>query len=288
MEKKMGIIDDAMAGVNPPKETKPSPSIREDVSNKTHLKSDISELTKAADEQLAKQKKETPVEQEHNPSSGLPVTIDNNEPSHEDVLREILEASSLEVTEEEKSKMLARLAKTDYAIDSIVKLCNGSDCPHYWCPFKAIHKYPNGKICPIERKIAEQWYVEYANVLDIAPGDVKLIQMQQILTLIECELTDLRMKSRIQREGETRLVNAFGLRNGEVVENEEISLAFDIKDKVNKRKDTILKQMLAYPEIRAKYKMADKNTGMTDSRIIIAKAEEILGKTDDKTKDNNE
>jgi len=189
--------------------------------------------------------------------------------------------SSLELTKQQLADLEHDIKNLNVSASTTILRCKGAeDCVYgKFCSLDKIKgTFPIGEICPMEKTIAEISFNEYLVSLNKTMDDVGIIEFNQIMSLIECDLLDMRSRSRLNEEGMTRMVTTFvNHKTGDTAETEELSVMFGIKDRVAKRRDTILKQMLATPEIRAKYKIADVgDRGRKDARQLVKEAREKL------------
>ena len=207
----------------------------------------------------------------------LPVEVQPETPKMEESVDRILSKVNLDITKKERDQIVQHMTHRDINIDSVLRICDGTLCPHFWCPFKIIKKFPLTELCPIEREIAQTITNEYFTSLGLDAAEARIVAADQILALTECHLNEMRNRGILQKEGMTQMKAAFAVKDtGEVIYNEEISIIFDLKERIAKRKDVILKQLLAYPEIRARLKIPNKDEIKNDGRSLIAKAEALL------------
>jgi len=252
----------------------------------------LDELTKKKKEESDKTAKKVAEETEKKDEemvSAIPDVDVSEDPSMHKFAKRFLANiadAHLEVSKDELKEIEKDLNRMNIATSTTILRCKGpKDCVYgKMCALSSSGKYPKGNLCPLEKTIAEIYFGEYLQSLNLSIDDMGIIEFNQIMSLIECDLLDMRARCKLNEEGMTRMVTTFiNSRTGDTAENEDLSLMFAIKEKVSKRRDILLKQLLATPEIRAKYKvasLADKER--KDARQLAksarAKLIEIRGK----------
>jgi hypothetical protein len=147
----------------------------------------------------------------------------------------------------------------------ILKRCPGDNpdrhCEHFAiCPFTSLDgdHFPVGQPCPLERIIADKEMAEYIRMIGLTPDMLPLAIINQIYSLIECDISEIRMRNKINEIGYKTSKPIFAVnKTGEVVEAEEISIEFEIQDRVQRRKEKIMQSLMFTPEIRTKYKVLE-------------------------------
>ena len=166
---------------------------------------------------------------------------------------------------------------------SSILLCPANDkCPHYEiCPFKDSDKFEEikGKKCPFEYNKFVDIVKNMSNAYGIESVDY--VAYQYILEYAELEIIDLRLSNYINKGKHAFImVQEFKAvtENGDVVFGDEISKAYEIKERIKNRKDKILKMLLMTPESKAKVKSKDKGYNHELSKYIdtLKKAAESL------------
>jgi len=184
---------------------------------------------------------------------------------------------AMDISETELTQLVAGFKEFRESISysGIIMKCPGTDkCPHYeMCPFQDIGKYPVSKLCPVERMIADKEMAEYFSLIGSQTIDVNNLPMSiinMIISLVECDLTEIRMRSKLHEGGYTRMRKIFNARGDFLTEEEDICKAFEIKERVSRRKDTIMKSLLFTPEIKKKYKVDDgTEKALTPAEALI-------------------
>lgn len=156
--------------------------------------------------------------------------------------------------------------KTTINYQGILRRCPGDDperhCEHFSiCPFTSLEgdHFPVGQSCPLEKIIANREMAEYIKMIGITPDMIPLAIINQIYSLIECDISEIRMRNKINDIGYKTKKPMFAVnKTGEVVECEEISIEFEIQDRVQRRKEKIMQSLMFTPEIRSKHKVLEQ------------------------------
>jgi hypothetical protein len=159
--------------------------------------------------------------------------------------------------------------------NSIAQICSPNCTIKDTCPYDIIGEAPVGSRCPIELKLAQLLTDEYNLAVserhNIAVEDLEsdIVYYNLIRGLVEADIVDNRLNSAIGRDGFTQDVpSAVNSETGEVFFKQEESVAIRIKDRVNGRKDKLYQQLIASPEMIAKYKI--KSEGDIMNRLLDA------------------
>lgn len=160
--------------------------------------------------------------------------------------------------------------------------CLGANCPvKLTCPLMGIETTDNdgntkivnmaptdGSLCPIEEEIIPELRRQYTkavcNKLGKEPEELDVIHLSSINELIECELHEMRAQGLLQQEGITESYVTAVTNAGEAVFDERINKAFEIKEKVKKRKDRIMQQLMITEEMDVKYRKKGTGDSLTE------------------------
>lgn len=198
-------------------------------------------------------------------------------------IKEILD--EMHLTSDEKTMVDSYLAKVelDPYIMHIIPKCGDKTClfKNLNCPFIAMNKQPFGKPCPLAMGLAmnlrDQWLEAISSRLTPQDNNNKdeynsvrydIVIYRLIVSLIETDLYDIMMDNEMSTNG---LVDPEAscvvLRSGEITYIPGESASSIIHEKIQSRRDTILRQLLLTPEISAKYKLINKNVDSSDEDI---------------------
>lgn len=199
-----------------------------------------------------------------------------------DSVKRVIEASTVNPSGVAltKSQIDNITKKVSYLIkgsgSNIVMGCAGIACPtSRTCPLlnvkgidedgnpTKINIAPVGELCPIENEIYNNLKREYTeavcNMLGREEYELNKVYRTGIIELIECELMEMRAQGYIQKSGLFERAPAMVTKEGDVIEDMRPSIAMDIKDRVKKRKDKIMQQLMITEEMDVRYRKKGKN-----------------------------
>jgi len=153
------------------------------------------------------------------------------------------------LTAEEARKVHYRLqgVKWGGAAAKVPLYCAGEKiCPFAQeCPFVEISKVPVGRKCPIEVELMVFWTARYMKEFEVDSESHSEVGM--IRELVELDIYDLRASMILARpecaEMTKDVVVGFD-REGNPIVNKEIHKAWELKERVKKRKQTILESLV--------------------------------------------
>ena len=146
----------------------------------------------------------------------------------------------------------------------IVMMCPdlSSKCPHLHCPFKEINKLPTHEACPIELAYIDQILRRYLNDILVDEDDMLgIVEYNLIVSLVDCDITDLRIRGLVVQLGYLIDDISANLRTGGSIINKKINPIIDLMKTNDKRKNTILRHLLATPEIKERLNIKRKGDG---------------------------
>ena len=129
------------------------------------------------------------------------------------------------------------------------------------CPFDIMGKAPTGERCPREKRLGDEIYAEYLNAvstrLNIDGDDIKsdIIYHNLIAALVEVDIVRARLQSHIAHHGEViDRVTAVNQETGEAYSVIEESPYMRMLERYEQKRDKLLRQLLATPEMAEKYR----------------------------------
>jgi hypothetical protein len=183
----------------------------------------------------------------------------------------------------EKEWTLAQVKKLSRVItyprenltNSIAQICSPNCTIKNTCPYDILGEAPLGEACPVELQLSKLLTDEYnAAVADRHNIDVKelendIVYYNLIRGLVEADIVENRLNAAIGTDGFIQETpTAVNEETGEVFYRKEESVAIRIKDRVSGRKDKLYQQLIASPEMIAKYKIKTDSDVM--SRLLDA------------------
>jgi len=157
--------------------------------------------------------------------------------------------------------------------------CTGSKCAiRHICPFEAMGIAPVGQECALERISMDQWKTDYIISLNINARDK--IAMGLIDELVEIDIFNKYRFPAVLSENISSFqeeVTRYSDRTGAVVEKrKEVSKAFEAKMLMAKRREVIMKELMATPREKSRIPGRKKNDISSEVQDIMEKAEDAL------------
>jgi len=184
-----------------------------------------------------------------------------------------------------------RLAKLSRAIthprenvvNSLAQIC-GPVCPFKdICPYDITSIAPIGERCPVEIRnskiLLREYLVALGDRLSVEPEDLEndMITFNMVMGIVEADIVTNRLNSILAEKG---LIQedpaAIDSNTSKVYFRDEEAVASRIKERVSKRKDTLFEQLIATPEMQAKYKNKKGNDTIARMSGIMDKLEGLL------------
>lgn len=161
-------------------------------------------------------------------------------------------------------------------LSAIPMTCRGDRCPvANTCPLLSKNLAPEGKPCPIEMAMVQQFFLAYVEELGVDTD--RMVEVSMIRTLVDQEIQYLRTSKILSLEHFIQ-DNVVGVSdNGEPIMKKELHMAVDLQDKIHRRMERIRSQLLATRESRAKAGQAMVDTAQHIANLMddFQKIEEI-------------
>ena len=176
------------------------------------------------------------------------------------------------LTAEEARKVHCRLqgVKWGGAAAKVPLYCGGEKiCPFAQeCAFVEIAKVPVGRKCPTEMELMAFWTASYMKEFEVDPENHSEVGM--ITEIAELDIYDLRASMILSRpecaEMTKDVVVGFD-REGKPIVNKEVHKAWELKERVKKRKQKILECLVGTRKEKYKRDAALKRRSETDPSI---------------------
>jgi hypothetical protein len=193
-----------------------------------------------------------------------------------EVLAEDLEGVMVEedYSPEELQYIRKSISKMSVGAGSTLALeCKGLDiCPFSdRCPFARIGKEPIGKPCPLESVLFAEFMVRFMEEFKVDPSNI--VEVSFCNELAETEILLLRVnKSLAKRENADMLGELSQMtKSGEVIRNDVVSPHLEVREKLLKRRERVIKLMVGDRQEKYKEASARKVKDSQDSTIIQSK-----------------
>jgi len=191
----------------------------------------------------------------------------------------------------EKEWTLGQLKRLYHAIfyprenvsHAIAQVC-GPKCPMKdRCPYDIVGRSPIGERCPLELKFAKRMYEGYIDAVSEQYGtDPQIIRDNVIMHnlingLVEADMIEARLNHTIAHDGfETQIPTAVNEQTGDVYYRDEESVSVKIKERVARRKESLFRQLIATPEMAAKYKRKGSDDAVARQSQILDSLEKAV------------
>jgi hypothetical protein len=207
-----------------------------------------------------------------------------------DIVKYLQEIDQLSVLSEGLSKdqllKLSNVVKVYSmgAAATVIQTCNVNCTSFSRCPLAVIDRAPIGSICPIESQLYSQLLEDYkravaqkiASIESIKEIESDPIILSLISQAVEIDIFQLRVNAQIATAGLVVDVPVLASDDGIQYVLQETA-ASKMKRDLNARKDKVLRQLLATPEMVQKVKSLSKTNTITDQkRLAMDRANEIL------------
>ena len=130
-----------------------------------------------------------------------------------------------------------------------------------------IDKAPIGQECPIELALMNKLKDELVLSLDVDWND--RIERQAVMDLVETEILQARANGILSEEGFI-MENVVGIaeNTGEPIMRKEKHIALEVKDMIYKRKERLLKSLVATKEMKKKLNIGGKDPSKKESDLL--------------------
>jgi len=158
-------------------------------------------------------------------------------------------------------------------------MCGGEEiCPFADdCPLVEIGKVPVARKCPIEVELIAYWTARYMDEFDVYPDNHSEVSM--ITELAELDIYDYRCSMILSQPGNAELTQQIVVgvdAEGRAIYNEDIHKAWELKERVKKRKDKILEALVGTRKEKYKRDAALKKRSEEDPSTQAAELKRKL------------
>lgn len=155
--------------------------------------------------------------------------------------------SNMNFTEEEVMALTYAIKRQSSGINSAVPIrCSGDMCPFKAsCAYMAIGKPPLAKPCLVESQLIHYWTEQYIDEFNVDPSNITELHM--VSELAEFNIYEMRVTKYLAENHPTLLQDVVvGVdASGNVIENQDISKAFELKDRIKKNRMKVLEALMA-------------------------------------------
>ena len=189
--------------------------------------------------------------------------------------------SDIVFTEAEAKKISMSLRTMSTGINAAVPMiCAGSQCAFaIGCPYVEAGKPPVARPCLVEGQLITYWTKQFIEEFDVDVGSFTEVQL--VSELAEFNIYELRVTKYLADKHPTLMQDVITSvdNTGEIIENQEISRAFDLKERIKRNRMKVLEALMATRKERVKI-TTERNKGQsTASKLteLREKLEEYLG-----------
>lgn len=170
-------------------------------------------------------------------------------------------------------------------------MCGGEEvCPFSdECPFVELHKIPVGRKCPIEKELIAYWVSKYMDEFEVDQSNQSEISL--ITELAELDIYDYRASLLLSQPENADMMQQIVVgvnADGNPIYNEDIHKAFELKERVKRRKQLILESLVGTRREKYKRDAALKQRTVDDpstqASTLKKKLDEALKKAADAAK----
>ncbi len=153
----------------------------------------------------------------------------------------------LTFSEAEIKQISNQMKRLTTGINAAVPIrCTGDQCAFKnSCPYFQIGKPPLGQSCLVEAQLIHYWTEQYLEEFNVDPNHIT--EMHLVSELAEFNIYEMRITKYLAENHQTLLQDVMtGVDpNGNIIQNQEISRAFDLKERIKKNRMKVLEALMA-------------------------------------------
>ena len=188
-------------------------------------------------------------------------------------------------TEEEAKRISTSMRHMTTGINAAVPMnCKGQQCPFAsTCPYVREDKIPLGRPCLVESQLIDYWTQQYIEEFDVDMAN--LTEVYMISELAEYNIYEKRVTEHLAETHQNLMQEVVTSvdHTGEEIINEEISRAWELKERIKKNRMKVLEALMATRKERTKLKV-NTSTGtsaaeqMSDLKKKLDEIKATVGK----------
>jgi hypothetical protein len=165
--------------------------------------------------------------------------------------------SDIRFTPEEAKRVSMSLRHMSTGINAAVPMtCSGHQCPFASsCPYVEIDKIPLGRPCLVESQLVHHWTEQFVEEFDV---DVRnYTELHLVSELAEFNIYEKRITQYLAEKHQDLMQSVVATvdHTGEVIENIEISRAWDLKERIKKGRMKVLEALMATRKEKVKLRI---------------------------------
>jgi hypothetical protein len=157
-------------------------------------------------------------------------------------------------------------------------ICRGDQCPYAEiCVYQRMGIAPVGFGCPDEKIVIDQMVTSLVRELQVDPENA--VELDMIADYIDAALQEMRAQKELAIRGQTQeVVVQIDPATGQTFTETRESAILNVKERAQRRKDSIRKSFLATREMRARYKVSEDEDRSRREAELRAKYQELAAK----------
>lgn len=208
-------------------------------------------------------------------------------PGLEEITSQLPEATLKEITLTPQQALKLKASMQEKSIlgsqAMLPMMCKGPECPiAKTCMLQQIGKAPIGQECPLELAFMNKLKDELVQSLDVDWND--RIERQAVMDLVETEILQARANGILSEEGFI-MENVVGIseNTGEPIMRKEKHIALEVKDMIYKRKERLLKSLVATKEMKKKLGLGTKDPSKKEADLL-KRLRQVKSRDDEESK----
>jgi hypothetical protein len=182
-------------------------------------------------------------------------------------------------TKEEIDYIQKYISQASIGSGSLMALvCKGKEeCPYAQkCPLAQIDKAPSGKPCPVENILFREFLVRYMEDLQVDPSNMG--ELAYCRELSETEILLMRVNKQLGKSENSDMtsIQQSITKGGDVIENQIVSPLLDVRERLVKRRERILKLMVGDRQEKYKEAAARKVKDGGDITVLQSKKRALI------------
>ncbi len=165
--------------------------------------------------------------------------------------------SDIRFTPEEAKKVSMSLRHMSTGINAAVPMtCSGHQCPFAsTCPYVEVDKIPLGRPCLVESQLVQHWTEQFVEEFDV---DVRnYTELHLVSELAEFNIYEKRITQYLAEKHQDLMQSVVTTVDhaGEVIENQEVSRAWELKERIKRGRMKVLEALMATRKEKVKLKI---------------------------------
>lgn len=189
--------------------------------------------------------------------------------------------ADISFTEDEARRVSMAMRQMTTGINaSVPMICKGPECPFAsTCPYVRENKAPIGRPCLVEAQLIDHWTREYIEEFDVDMSN--LTEVYMIAELAEYNIYEKRVTQHLAEDHQSlmqKVVTSVDYAGNEIV-NDEISRAWELKERIKKSRMKVLEALMATRKEKVKLTVSSSTGSSAAEQMsdLKKKLEEIKG-----------